>query len=227
MYKATVLKKSWMSSRDILLTLTLVEPVEIDFTPGQFVSLKVDETAFRAYSICSSADNKSEISLLVSSFHNGLGANYVKNLNIDSDVTFVGPGGRFMFSSQVAPEIVFVCTGTGIAPFVSMLHQVLELNLAAKIRLVFGVRTKKDVLFLDFLNSCKSKLNNFDYKICLSQEKSAEFLHGRVTDNVVIPNPKSAHVYLCGHPNMVDDMKLRLAALGVPQSNVFSEKFTV
>ena len=59
------------------LKLGLENPPELNFEPGQFVSIKVNQTAFRSYSIASSAKLSTEIGLYISTVSRGFGSCFI------------------------------------------------------------------------------------------------------------------------------------------------------
>lgn len=231
--KAKVVKNIRVNDRDNLLVLQATGPQQFSFVPGQFVSLRVDEFQYRAYSICSDPRDGDQglFKLIISSSHEGVGANFVRSLNADDEVEFLGPRGTFKLHSANAPNILLVATGTGIAPFISMLYQLKHEKSQTKIRLLHGIRFDGHSLFKPELKSFKKDLHDFDYTICHSQSKYSPLpetcLFGRVTDHIQVEEPQNTHIYLCGNPDMISDAVQLLQKLEVPDNAVFYEKFTV
>ena len=228
-YIGKVAHVEWANERDILLTISLVDPSIIEFDSGQFINLKVNDVNYRSYSICSDRDDVKNVTIVASSSHNGLGANYIRSLKIGDGVEFIGSSGRFALRYPLSEEIVFVCTGTGIAPVISMLFKLSTEKCVSRIRLYFGIRSKRQMLFSDLLKSFKRELTDFDYKICVSDKEALvdKSVYGRVTEHFAIDSPSLAQIYLCGHPEMVTEMIKKLSDIGVSSDRVFHEKFTV
>lgn len=225
---AIVKKTLWANARDILLEFELVNPKIIEFYSGQFISLKAGNNIYRSYSICSDSAVRNRISIVANAAHHGVGSNYIRSLKVNDDVEFIGPSGKFVLSTFSSPELVFVCTGTGISPIVSMLARLLEEECKSRIRLFFGIRHVNHMLFFDRLQEFKSKFFDFDYKICVSSEEVRNgFVKGRVTDYIEVFNIPLAEVYLCGHPDMISEMKAKLLNMGVSESRIFHEAFFV
>ena len=228
---ATIVEKMHLTASIILAKFKLVLPLEFDFIAGQFISLKVTDTKFRAYSICSNPSIKNEISLLIAVGHKGLGSDFIKNVQIGSQVEFIGPSGRFFLPRNLDNDLVFIATGTGIAPFISMFYKLNEQSFYKKIKLFFGVRTDEDLMFKNIFDSLQNNLD-FEYEYCLSKP-SANFKgkKGRVTKylNAYInsKNVQNNNDYLiCGNPNMVEEVSQLLLKANIPQEKIHFEKFT-
>lgn len=226
--KSIVINKNWLSSKVIGLTVEHMKPTEVVFTPGQFVSMKVDVEKYRAYSMCSDSKNIREFSLIISARHLGLGSSYARLLKQGDLVEFIGPSGNFMLKNSYSSEIYFFATGCGIAPFISMLYKLRDDSCNSKIRLYHGIRYKDELLFLNTLENFKNTLVDFSYHIFVSGDKEiGKFNEGRITsvlDNTAINN--NAHYYLCGNPFMIEDVKKRLILNSVSEKNIFFEGFT-
>ena len=99
--------------------------VSLKFLPGQFIMLDLPiETKYtnRSYSIASAPGNDNCLELVIVLNPNGLGTPYLfDHVKKGSDVMCSMPLGKFRLIDPIDQEVCFVCTGTGIAPFRSML----------------------------------------------------------------------------------------------------------
>lgn len=237
--KGEVLDKEFIKSRlggdSVLLKITirLVSPSEKPFRPGQFCTFRVAEGIFRAYSIASSYKDFSNYEFIISCGHEGIGANYFKNIKIGEEVSFLGPNGHFFISTPVSHNIIFCATGTGIAPFIPMIEFLTDNNCDSKIALIHGM---KDESNLDFYKSVHEKIShhcrNFKsiFYISKPQNSSSEdFKIGRITDeikNLNLSNHSETQFYLCGHPDMVSEISDYLLSSGISEENIISEVFS-
>ena len=168
LYKAKLKNKRMLNHRDMLVDFELIDPAEIQFKPGQFINLNVAENTFRSYSICSDPSLSREIAIAVSVSHEGVGTRYLKELQKDNEVEFIGPSGKFYLPDNLLDNLVFVATGTGVSPFVPMWHKLENAKYTGKIMFYFGVRTENEIFFVDKLDYF-SKVLDFEYKICVSR----------------------------------------------------------
>lgn len=214
------------------VTIELIKPDMKPFRPGQFCSIRVAEGFFRAYSIASDYKNFSEYKFLVSISHEGIGANYFKNINIGDEVDFLGPNGHFFIKTPVAENIIFCATGTGIAPFIPMIEFLVDNKCDSKIALIHGMKHENNLEFYQNIHKeFKEKCPNFISKIYVSkpQKNSNEFLTGRITDEIKKLDLSKHHdtqFYLCGHPDMVHEIANYLLSNGINEDNIISEEFT-
>ncbi|MBI2414523.1 hypothetical protein HYV31_01595 [candidate division WWE3 bacterium] len=232
-YTAKLLKKDQLNQRVVEIILEVISPPDFKFISGQFVSLSVGKGIFRSYSIASSKSKASKISLLVENAHDGAGSNFINGLSIGDTVEFIGPSGRFCLPTPLNKNLVFVVTGTGIAPILSMLEELSLNKCKLELTLYFGIRNTQELLKIDLLEDYTKRLEHFDYKLCYSSTptvneiKNPRILTGRVTKNVEVKDALNTLFVLCGHPLMIMDMAQILIEKGVPRENILHEKFTV
>src|SRR3954464_14470333 len=132
------------------------EVESFDFLPGQFVTLDLPihekpNKRWRSYSIASWPDETNVFELLIVLLDGGLGTTYLFNeISEGSELVLRGPQGVFVLPDPIEKDLYFICTGTGIAPFRSMLHHIQLHNVPHKnIYLLFGTRNKKDLLYVE------------------------------------------------------------------------------
>ena len=98
-----------------------------DFIPGQFVTfdLPIHEQKnkrWRSYSIASAPSNNNEFELVIVLLEGGLGTTYLFNeVAVGTTLLMRGPQGVFVLPKSITTDLYFICTGTGVAPFRSML----------------------------------------------------------------------------------------------------------
>ena len=103
----------------------------------------------------------------------GLGTQYLFNeIKVGSELNFRGAQGVFILPENKDKDIFLICTGTGIAPFRSMINHIfLHQTAFNKIHLVFGCRWKKDLLYYEEMKELETKLPGFHYHPTLSREE--------------------------------------------------------
>lgn len=236
-YRACVRKIERLSHDNKGVTLRIVSPEEgIDFLPGQYIQLEVPPSRlsrgpeFRAYSISSSARDRQNIQLVVTLVEGGIVSTYVhSHLKEGEYVVVRGPFGDF-YLRESDRDILFVATGSGLAPIMSILHQIEEEGIQRKTTLIFGDRRPHDLYFQDQLNAWAGSLKNFTYiptLTRLTEEDTWEGETGRVTEmiNKYIPDNYAVDAYICGMPAMVESCIDLLARKGIKEPNVFFDEF--
>lgn len=207
-----------------------------DFKPGQFVTLDLPihekpARRLRSYSIASWPNGTNVLELCIVWLDGGAGTTYLFNeINEGSTLTLRGPVGVFTLPELVLENDLFlICTGTGIAPFRSMVHHIQLHNIIHKnIYLIFGCRTKSDLLYFDELKNLSDRMQGFHYIPTLSRENwegASGYVH-HAYQNILQaqPNPH-AHFMLCGWKAMIDEAKERIIALGYDKKAIHSELY--
>jgi ferredoxin-NADP reductase len=203
------------------------------FLPGQFVTLDLPihekkNKRWRSYSIASPPTKSNIFELVIVLVEDGSGTNYLfKNIKPGDELTFSGPAGVFTLPQDLEKDYFMICTGTGIAPFRSMLQYIYQQQIPAKhIHLIFGTRTKQDLLYYKEMTELDKIMLNFSYHPILSRE-NWEGQTGYVHDvyKQLINEERDAHFLLCGWKNMIDDTRHNLAEMGFDKSQIHYELY--
>jgi len=137
------------------------------------------------------------------------------------------PLGKFHLDEDLDRRICFICTGTGVAPFRSMILDVLNSKKPFKeMTLLFGVRTQADILYRAEFEDLEKKTDNFHFIPVLSRED----WHGRkgyVHDvyHELFPEAGNHLFYLCGWANMLRDARENLQKLVVDKKQIKFESY--
>ena len=141
------------------------------YTPGQFVQIKI-KNIIRSYSIASYNSSENIFELLIVKLEGGVMSKILfEEINDGDKLEIKGPLGRFTLPEKIDGDIFLICTGTGCAPFRSMLQYIIQNNiLTQRIYLIFGTRTKNNLLcyneIIDMQNyiSIKPFIKRYDKK---------------------------------------------------------------
>lgn len=200
-----------------------------DFIPGQFVSLSETvkgKKVTRAYSIASRPyENKFEVCLNL--VHDGAFTPFLFGMEPGDTVEMKGPHGMFVMKQPLRSS-VFVATGTGIAPFLPMLQDVLCKDKEQQYTLVFGVRYEHSVLYKEVFDQMAAEHPNFKFVCTVTRPTEAWTGNsGRVQQYVFeeIGDRRDLDVYICGLKEMVNDVRDRCKALGFDKSQVIYERY--
>ena len=178
--------------------LAMSRPSAFNFLPGQRIRILHGDIE-RDYSIISTPQDE-KISLCVRRVEDGKFSPYLTSANPGQKFIFEGPLGYFTFQSSERPS-VFVATGTGLAPFISMARSGVR-----GFTLLHGVSRSEDSYY-EALWEETSDL----YVQCLSDTAAQirdfkNIFGGRVTDYLVHQLPcKPYDFYLCGSGEMIRD----------------------
>lgn len=213
-----------------------IEAEEIfEFAPGQFITMdlplgdkRLDR--WRSYSIASTSIGNNMIDLCIVNLEGGKATKYLFNhINVGSTIKFKGPEGQFVLPDTIDQKLIMICTGTGVAPFRSMIHHLYDNNITHQgVHLIFGTRFEKDILYRDEFESIANHHKSFEYTVCLSREEDWEGIKGYVHQvyeqaySTVLDNSK---FYLCGWSQMVDEAAQRLRDIGCKPNQIRLELY--
>ena len=232
----TVIKIENTNSRTRRFWIQVTELEQFNFKPGQFVTLDlpIDEKKnkrWRSYSIASSPDGTNIFELVIVLLEHGAGTSYLfTNVTEGTEILLRGPQGVFTLPEVLDKDLFFICTGTGIAPFRSMVKYVYEHNIAHKnIYLIYGCRKFGDTLYEEELKSLESSMELFHYIPVFSREPPNEgtttgYVHG-VYEKIIAASKPEAYFFLCGWKNMIDEAKQKITAFGYDRKAIHLELY--
>jgi NAD(P)H-flavin reductase len=211
----------------------LVDPPALSFAPGQYVTVRVPDSAgdpqTRAFSIASEPADGGRLVLVAKLLPGGLSSAFFRSLRPGADVLFEAPFGKFALCPERGRPALFVATGTGIAPFRSMIrHLLLTERTTRPMTLLFGVRREEDLFWTEDFEKLARSHPNFRVVSTLSQPSSTwRGRHGRVTAWVAeeISDASPLDVYLCGGRPMIEEVRRRLLERGADPAHVHREEF--
>lgn len=186
------------------------------FEAGQHISLSImGDYQSREYSIYSSEENKN-LEVLVKEVDGGYFSPKLKHLKIGDLVEVHGPFGKFGIDKKkiLSHKHVFIASGTGIAPFHSIVHSFPELDY----KIIHGVRYAEEAYE-------KNHYENGRFILCASRDNKGNF-KGRLTEYLKQETfGKNTCFYLCGNSDMIFDAMEVLKEKGFDRENVTVEVY--
>ena len=203
----------------------------IEFVPGQFFSFTEElggKKITRAYSVASPPDGN-RIELCLNRVEEGLFSPHLFALQPGDIVQMKGPYGAFVWRKPMSDSLL-VATGTGIAPFRSMLLDCFGKGLgpSQSVTLLFGVRYEENLFYRADFEQLARHYPNFRFRPTLSRPGAGwQGLTGRVQQHLMddIGGRRDIDVYICGLRAMVDDVRGRLKDLGFDRKRIIYEKY--
>jgi ferredoxin--NADP+ reductase len=210
---------------DALFSLR-VEGPRLKFEAGQFVRIALEERIARPFSFVNPPEDP------VLEFYGIVvpqGPLSPKLMELDAgDRLLVAPNpAGFLVLSEVpdAETLWLVSTGTGIAPFLSILRTETPWRRFASVVLVHAVRHARELVYRDLVGEIKQRHHNiFHYVTFVSREAAPGSLAGRIPAAIRdgrmetaagLPINEHSHVMLCGNPDMLKDASSALAERGL------------
>ena len=220
-----------------------------DFIPGQYIVLGLPASASRcpgsdpdrkplppeklvrrAYSIASSSVAKEYMEFYISLVRSGDLTPRLFNLKI-GDRVWLSPKCTGYFTLDDVPlemNIVMIATGTGLAPYMSMIRSRLSHDIQRRIAVIHGAYHSWDLGYHGELVMLQRMTPLFTYVPIISNPEDEPVRWGgevgfvqKIWTNGHLekkwgfrPSPENSHVFLCGHPNMIDEMSKLLKDAG-------------
>ena len=258
--KVTVLSKTTWTPN--LFSFTVSRPVSFKFTAGQFVRLGVnpsqlnyykqlskvadaeededlnetlDEDIFRAYSIVSSPfDEVLEFFSIV--IPDGAFTSQLQHLEVGDELLLnTMPFGFLTLARYQKPlpkDLWLLATGTGLAPFLSMLQDLKTWEDYEHIVLAYSARSTEELAYIEKIEGLQEDFGSLvdnPAKLIFIPIVTREPVEGALTERLpkllldgtlqaragIDLDVDSTHVMLCGNPEMVEDTKETLKSLGL------------
>jgi ferredoxin-NADP reductase len=204
------------------------------FVPGQWLSVKANtpdgEEMTRAYSIASPPSENGHVAFCLNRVHEGFMSNYLCGLDVGAEIAFQGPFGNFTLHPPMR-DTVFIATGTGIAPFRSMLHWLLaeqDRHVGYQFWLLFGARHEPDIYYRQEFEDLAAEHANFHFLPTLSRaDANWKGLRGYVQEHLpeIVGTRTDMHAYICGLDKMVKANRELLKSLGWDRTSIRYEKY--
>lgn len=225
-FNAVVIQRSDLSEELFTLRVAPINEKLSPFQPGQFAVLGLpgpapDKFIQRAYSIASSPLIKDYFEFYITLVKNGELTPLLVRLK-PGDRLFLSPKISGNFTMEGTPEsanVVLIATGTGVAPFMSMLQTCLRPG-QRRLALFHGVRESIDLGYRSEMTTMEAICKNFSYHPILSRPQSEKIPWKGMTGHVQAlweakvlekkwgfkPTPENTHIFLCGSPAMIESM---------------------
>ena len=213
------------------LFLRLEEPQEFNFRAGQFLMLHVPATPkpiLRAYSIASSDKDKNSVGLIFKYVEQGVASEFVWKMKAQDEFLFTGPFGKVFLKEPVCEQMIFLCTGSGVAQHICFLKSHIDQLLDKKIHFFMGLTNESDIYFEEELRKISQQYRNFKYQYVLSRPSDTwTGAKGYVQEQLkgIDYNNIATDFYLCGNGHMIKQTRELLAAASILPNQIIYEAF--
>jgi ferredoxin-NADP reductase len=233
-FTARLLQATELSHQTKHLEFEVISVPHFGFVAGQWLSLKANkpdgEEITRAYSIASPPDESNRFALCLNRVQDGFMSNWLCDMKAGDEIRAQGPFGDFILRPPMR-DTIFIATGTGIAPFRSILHWVLadpKRHQDRKLSLLFGSRYEQDIYYHQEFLKLAEQHPNFQYVPTLSRG-GVEWagLRGYVQQHLseIVQNRNDMHAYICGLNDMIKANRELLKSLGWDRKSILYEKY--
>jgi NAD(P)H-flavin reductase len=227
-YLAQVIQVNYLTMDVLELHVRVVAPEAPVFLAGQFMQFKIGDQV-RSYSMANPpTESNQDLVFVVKLYEKGVGSDFVRQLKRGDEFSMRGPAGNLTVT-DFSQQIFFIANGVGVAPYASIIPDLLSRGFKNDIRLLFGLRNEESAFYYHKFTGLTTLHPNFKFTPILSRPQS----HwpgetGRVTTylDVSYTSFKNYQFYLCGSMDMVKDARQILLKHGHAVRNIKLEIFT-
>jgi CDP-4-dehydro-6-deoxyglucose reductase len=233
-YRAVLLRSHELAPGTKHLEWEITAGGRFDFLAGQFISMRLyhdGQELTRAYSIASAPDDGRRFDLCLNRVRGGVFSSYLCDLKPGAEMNFHGPHGFFFVQEPLPSNLVFIATGTGIAPIRGILRDLFARGLLASSRvwLLFGVRDPEKILYRTEFEQLAEQHPNFHFVPTLSRPPAGwTGATGYVQEQLRrwFAGQHDFTAYICGLKAMVDDVRAILKnEFGLDRKQIHYEKY--
>jgi len=228
--EAGVIKKQRLTPDIIRVVLEYQTP--FNFFAGQFVNLKRADGLTRSYSIANIPQNDNILEFHIRRLPNGQFSSWVHDeLEPGAQLTLSeAQGSCHYLSGRAEQPLMLIGTGSGLAPLYGILADALAQDHSGPIHLYHGSRDLNGLYFVEEMRELAAEFDNFHYTSCVSGDASeSDHVKGRAHDIALssIETLKGWRVFLCGHPEMVNQSKRMAFMKGASMADIYADSFHV
>ena len=224
----TVVVNTLLNRNTILLIIAFEDAFE--FNAGQFVNLQKSDGLTRSYSIANIPQQSNTLEFHVRRLPGGKFSAWLHDdVRVGDSIAVSEPRGHcFYLPERHEQGLLLVGTGTGLAPLAGILTDALSHGHTGPIHLFHGSRDFEDLYRIDEMCRLAEQYKNFHYSPCLSGTFVPDgFTAGRVNDIALsrFSDLKDWRIFLCGHPDMVNQMKMQSFLKGASMADIYADAF--
>ena len=208
--------------------LRLLEPAELPFEAGQWVSVPFGPKTVRVYSMASTPLSRTQITLCADVTPNGTGSKWFRAFAPGQAVEFKGPTGGFVFDRADPRRPLFVAEEIGIVPIRSILWDLYQTGFGRPASLVYWVRDPSWLAYHSEFSLLARRYPPFEYLPVVRDPVGGwQGEKGEVPDLVerAVPSVEGLIAYVSGGGEMINKVRQVLMAKGMERKAVKWEKF--
>lgn len=228
--EARVIKKQQLTP-DIVRLIVEYETA-FNFFAGQFINLKRADGLTRSYSIANIPHRDNILEFHIRRLPNGQFSTWVHDeMETGSRLSLSeAKGSCHYLPGRTEQPLLLVGTGSGLAPLYGIISDALLQEHCGPIHLFHGSRDLNGLYLMDEIRELANRFDNFQYTPCLSGEDALHgYARGRAHDVALssAETLKGWRIYLCGHPDMVNQTKKMAYLKGASLSDIYADAFHV
>lgn len=209
------------------ILLRLLPNAVFNFIPGQYIDVIGPDGIRRSYSLANADFVDKILELHIRAVDGGVLSEYwFKQAKINDLLRLNGPLGTFFLRETADIDLIFLATGTGIAPIKAMLESLINLPVERRpksVTVLWGGRNAEDF----YLNIADIPGGHTYIPVRSRPDANWHGAKGYVQDVLLslAPDWKNVTVYACGSNKMIGSAQATLVDAGLLPSRFFSDAF--
>lgn len=196
---------------------------------GQYLSL-LKGPLVRSYSIANLYEQDAFLELHVRKIAGGQMSTYLHDeIAVGELIDCRGPMGDCFYTCEEAEDndfpVVLAGTSTGLAPLEGVLLDALHSGHRGSIHLFHGVLRQQDLYHQEKLRTLAEQSSNFSYQASILEDPESAPIGEMLADYLKTVDKKRLKVYLCGAPELINQLKVSVFLAGVSSRNIHSDPF--
>lgn len=213
---------------DVVQVLLRLPPMaDFYFVPGQYVDVIGPNGIRRSYSLANAGLEEKTLELHIRAVQGGAMSEYwFKRAKPDDLLRLNGPLGTFFLRDMAGIDLIFLATGTGIAPVKAMLESmtnILPAQMPRSLTVLWGGRKPEDLYF----DVTQIPVSHTYIPVLSRPMEGWKGAKGYVQDVLLekTSDLTNAAIYACGSESMIHSAKTRFVEAGLPAKRFYSDAF--
>ena len=237
-YEGTITQIDTIAPNVRKFILRMPEGQKLEYKAGQFITIDLPigdrrSQRWRSYSIAEAPvpGGNEELELCIVRSEDGPGTEFLfEAIDVGSTLKFKGPEGAFCLPEHVEKDLVMICTGTGVAPFRSMIRDLKNRKIPhRKIHLIFGTRFEEGILYREEWEELARSDSQFEFDVALSRQTDwgghKGYVHPIYSEHYS-ENRDDLKFMICGWTSMIDEaVENLLVKLGYDRTQIHYELY--
>lgn len=204
---------------------------DMEYRPGQYLTLWKDKTTGRCYSLASVPDLGEPLELHIKAIKDGKVSGWIKDdVKVGDALTLNGPLGECFYACDDPQQsLLLVGISTGLAPLYGIVRDALNRNHTGEIHLVAGALDASGLYLVDELKQIARQHDNFHYHPVVLQGPTEDPDINCVPIDKYVMSTFSKlsgwNAYICGDAEIVNKLKKIAFLSGVSLADIYSDPF--
>ena len=216
-------------SCDVLRVFLRLPPNSaFNYLAGQYVDVIGPDAVRRSYSLASAPKTgEFKLELIIRKYQGGLMSKYwFEEAKVNDLLRLEGPLGSFFIRENETNEVAFLATGTGIAPVIAMIEDLMVSGKEKKFKKLvcyFGCRNEREIFF----DANEIFQGMVRFVPVFSREAAPGARKGYIQEALVedFETLDQLSVYACGSPDMIHSARTLLIDNGLQENKFYSDAF--